>query len=398
MKKLIICTMMLCCIVRALEFSHRIRALGTGFASLIPDYETDLYRNPQLLEQNLVGAAYEPPSTYYYRPYWQYPIYVNYAPLNIAFLTNRFAVTGQYWFDYSYNLEPLQFGWESSAYQAYRIQDLWLLGLKNYVINIYNDLDHSRVEYLTSTNSQAEDRRLEYIIKSQVSLKLRNRLSLDLKLGLGIFQDTRQTDEYENYSKKMTLGLARLGLYCRNVSSVNEFTSWYFDIGSPLSNEEIDVLPYSVYAHVPNHESEFALSANTVISRFGAAKAVPIGERGFVAIGFTDRLLVQKTEDQDALEDLNLHGIVNTMSLPAAVEYPIKTVSLRFGAQISYTFQNLRETGDTAVAVQDLQHTLAYGYSFGIGWQPHRKIAVDIYNNSSLHILKNWALYVKYTF
>jgi hypothetical protein len=397
MKTIIMYTLTLACFVHGFEFSHRIRALGTDFANLIPDYETDLYRNPQLLESSLAAVSYEPTLAYYYRPYGYYPIYTNYAPLNLALLTGRFGVTGQYWFDYSYDLEPIENSWASSTYQAYRIQDLWLSRIKNLVVNIYNDLDYSKIEYLASTNSQTEDRKLEYIIKGQVSMQIRKRLSLDLKLGLGVFQNVTETNEYDTYNKMLTIGLARLGLYGRHISHANDFTSWYLEIGSPLTNTEMDALPYSVYSRVANNESEFVLFANTVISRFGAAKTVPIGDRGFLAIGFTDAFLMQETEEHGDLGIQFLKGVVNTMSIPAAVEYPVNTISLRFGTKISYTFKNLREFRWT-VDTQNLMHTLTYDFSFGIGWQPVKRLVIDLYNDRYLSNLEYWAIYLKYIF
>jgi len=43
-----------------IEYSLRIKALGTDFAYLVPDYETDLYQNPQLLGEKLTGVCFEP--------------------------------------------------------------------------------------------------------------------------------------------------------------------------------------------------------------------------------------------------------------------------------------------------------------------------------------------------
>lgn len=398
MKRIILCSLILVFLVQAFEFSHRIRALGSDFAFLIPDYETDLCCNPQILKRNIAGISHEPTFIYYYRVREYYPIHTSYAPLSLVLLTKRTGLTGQYWFDYSHDLEPAETGWESSTYRAYRIQDLWLVRFGNFVANIRNDLDHSNIDYITSTNLQTEEQKFEYTIRSQGSVRIGKRMRLDLKLGFGIFHTKTEVNQYDSYNKRLMTGMARLGIYCRNLTTENDFTSWYFDIGSPLTNAEIDSLPYSVYSHVANHESEFTLFAKSLVCRCGIAKAMPISKRAFLAIGFTDAFLIQATEDRDAVQDLNLRGITNFLSIPVAVEYPVNTVTLRLGAKFSYTFRNLRTSDDTYVIQQHLFHTFTYDLSFGIGWQPHKKVIVDIYNNGNLSYINNWALYVKYLF
>ncbi|GAI26330.1 unnamed protein product, partial [marine sediment metagenome] len=67
MNRLLIILLVIICFAHAIEFSQRIQALGTDFAYLIPDYETDLYRNPQLLDRGLTGITYEPSNLYQYR-------------------------------------------------------------------------------------------------------------------------------------------------------------------------------------------------------------------------------------------------------------------------------------------------------------------------------------------
>jgi hypothetical protein len=382
----------------ALDYSQRIKALGTDFAGLIPDYETDLYRNPYFLDRGIVGISFEPTFVYYYRQYLYQYIAVNQKPVKLLLMNKNMGMMGQYWANYSHDLEPGNYGWRSSTYKAFLVNDVWMYRMRKAVINLYNDLDYAKLSYLTSTNSEATEGKTEYIAKTQVSLQIRKRLNLDLKFGYGFYENSKEMDQNEILKQRINLGLFRMGLYCRSISSPNDFTSWYVDIGSPITNTDVDSLPYSVYSRVANHESEFVLLANTISSRFGAAKAVPIGDRGFLAIGFTDHFLVQNTEEnQDTLENVGLQGIVNTASIPTALEYTVNTVSFRFGAKISYTFKNLRETKFVVIA-QDLYHTLSYDYSFGIGWQPHKKVALDIYNNSNFAYLRDWAIYVRYIF
>ena len=63
----------------AMQYSLRIQALGTDFAYLIPDYETDLYHNPNLMGEKLNGISYEPGLS---------------APVTMRVLTKRFGWFG----------------------------------------------------------------------------------------------------------------------------------------------------------------------------------------------------------------------------------------------------------------------------------------------------------------
>jgi hypothetical protein len=76
----------------------------------------------------------------------------------------------------------------------------------------------------------------------------------------------------------------------------------------------------------------------------------------------------------------------------------VHTIAFRFGTRFHYDFQSLRTTDDNVLSKQRIEHELGYGYSFGIGWQPHKDFALDIYNNASLSNLRDWAIYVKYLF
>jgi hypothetical protein len=394
MRRLLILTLYLCCSAAALDYSHRIKALGTDFANLIPDYETDLYCNPYFLDRNTAGISFEPSSYYVYRLYQYGYFAVEQMPLTLRLMTDRLGLMGRYWVNYSHNLEPAAYGWYSSTYKSFRLNDLWMYRAGKTAINLYNDLDYSKITYLTSTNSESAENKIEYIAKTQVSLPIRKRLRLDLKLGYGFYENSNEIDNTEIYKQRIDLGLFRIGLYCRNISSADNFTSWYFDVGSPMTNTEIDSLPYSVYSHLADSEAEFALFAQTLIARFGIVRALPVTERGFVATGIKNTFSYQTTED--LTETLDLRGIQNTISLPLGVEYRINTVALRFGARFHYDFKSLRAADDNESWNQTIRHEFGYDYSFGIGWQPHKNLVLDIYNDGSLGYIKDWALYVKY--
>jgi len=396
MRRLLVFSLILCCLANALQYSHRIRALGTDFANLIPDYETDLYRNPQLLDKGIVGISYEPTYIYVYRLYEYLPVTIHQMPVKLRLMTERLGMMGQYWMHYSHDLEPSDYGWQSSTYKAFRIQDVWMHRIRDAVINLYNDLDYSKVSLLTSTNAESIENRIEYIAKTQVSLKIRKRLNLDLKIGYGFYESSKETDRAQLYKQRINLGLARIGFYCGTMSGPNDFTTWYIDIGSPLTNTEIDSLPYSIFSSLGDDEHTVMWFARTLLVRLGFAKSLLLSNRAFAAVGVRNAFLYQNTDD--ATEATDLRGIKNTLSMPLAFEYGINDVALRLGTRLRYDFKSLREADDNALSGQSIQHELTYDYSFGIGWQPHKNLVLDIYNNGNLWCLRDWAIYVKYLF
>jgi len=394
--RLLIVILTLCCTATALQHSNRMQALGTDLAHLIPDYETDLYRNPCLLDRRLAGLSFEPMLFYRYGSSIYPYVVVNQMPVTLRLLNKSMGMTGQYWINYTHDLEPHEYGWRSSTFNAIRLNDLWMYRVRKAVINLYNDLDYSKITYLNSANSESIEKRTEYIVKTQISLPIRKRLSLDLKLGYGLYETCEEIDGIDIHKRRINMGLFRIGLYCRNVSKPNDFTSWYLDIGSPVTNAEIDSLPYSAYAHLADSETRFVIFAQTMTARLAIARALPVSNHGFLAVGIKNSLLFQNTSDH--AEALDLRGIKNTMALPLGFEYRINTVALRFGARFRYDFGSLRAAADHEVREQSIEHEFGYDYSFGLGWQPHKSVALDLFNSGDLTYLRNWALYIKYVF
>jgi hypothetical protein len=138
------------------------------------------------------------------------------------------------------------------------------------------------------------------------------------------------------------------------------------------------------------------LSARTLLSRLGIAKAIPLTRTGMFIIGARNSFLLQCTEDVNA--DQGLRGIENIISLPVAIEYSLNTITLRFGTRFWYDFLHLRQASDDYVITQRINHAVDYGYSFGLGWNPHKNLTLDLYNNGDLWRLQNWAVYLKYEF
>ena len=219
MKRVVILTMFVICAMHAAEYSHRMIALGTDLANLIPDYETDLFRNPQILQKLLAGISHQPAYGYSYRivPYPPIYVYVSPTPISLKLMTGNLGMMGEYWFDYRHDLELDTYGWLASTFQAYRLQDLWMSRMKNFVFNIYNDLDYSKVRYVTPTNLVSTARDLEYIIRTQAAFPVRKNLVLDIKIGFGFYEHKSEMSDYAFYDQRVNLGLARVGLFCRKI-------------------------------------------------------------------------------------------------------------------------------------------------------------------------------------
>jgi len=361
-------------------------ALGIDLAHLVPDYETDLYQNPQILDRTIAGISHKPGLGYSYRISPYTPVYIFPTPISLKLMTENLGMMGEYWFDYRHDLEPESYGWLGSTFQGYRIQDLWMYRIEKFVFNIYNDLDYKKVEYVTPANIRSIERDLEYIIRTQAAFTVRKNLILDLKVGLGCYKHKSEMSDYAFYDQRVNLGLARIGLFCRKITAANDFTSWYFDIGSPLSNTEIDAMPFSLYSSVLENERVFMLAAKTLVWRLGIARSIPVTRTGMFVIGLKNAFLIQSTDNVAA--ETGLRGIKNRISLPIGL----------FGTKFYYDFKSLREANEDSVAAQNISHNLNYEYSFGFGWKPLKRLTLDLYNTGNLTFLANWGLYIKYAF
>ncbi len=381
MNRLLIILLVIICFAHAIEYSHRIQALGTDFAYLVPDYETDLYRNPQLLTQKLAGISYDANSS---------------EPLTLIFSSNRFGIYGKYWPSYSYKLISTENGWTGLKSSTFYVEDLWMLKIKNEVWNIYNEGYFSRDEYFTSDGYNSLTKMFEYIIKAQTSYNIGKSFNIDIKAAAGFYERISQTDYYDIYNQRVGLLTGRIGLFYRNNPLENKFTSWFIDLGGPITTSEIRALPYSIYADMYEYERKLKYFANTFISRISWAKGLPINDKSFVVIGWHDDFLYQRAEQTDT--NITLCGIRNTLSFPLAVECVINKFSLRFGTKLCYEYEYLKESSNTAIVSQDISHQINYDYSFGLGWQPNEHFVIDLYNNSDLANLRNWSIYLKYLF
>jgi hypothetical protein len=373
--------MLLVCLVNGLQYSTRIKALGTDFAWLIPDYETDLYQNPQIFNKKMLGIAYDVTSA---------------QPLSIALSSNRIGVHAKYWLEYEYELEPSYFGWQSIEDYSLYFQDLWMLRVKDETWNVFNDGIINRYEW---QNAQSYNnyvmKGLEYFIGSQTSFNI-GKLNINLKIAAGFYERFEEQNLSEIYSQRVGIPSGRIGLFYASASQPNRFTSWFVDFGGPITTREIKSLPYSIYLDLRDHERELKYFANAFTTRIGWAKALPIADRSFAVIGLRNDFLYQPTRDFSTGNDLQ--AITNSFRIPLAIEYLINKVYLRFGTRFFYDYKDLKESTDTGFVNRHTSHLLNYSYSFGLGWQPNQYLSIDVNNYGYLNHLDHWSIYIRYVF
>ncbi|MCK4672620.1 hypothetical protein KAT67_01425 [candidate division WOR-3 bacterium] len=386
MNRLLIFPLIIICFANAIEYSHRIQALGTDFAGLIPDYETDLYQNPQLFGERLVGISYDAYSS---------------EPLKLILLSKRFGMYAKYWGSYSYEQTATDYGWESFKTYSFHFEDLWMLDMRNRVWNLYNDGFFSKTEYLNSYNFSSQNKTLEYFLKGQGSYNIGNFLKLNITAGGGIYWRNKKENDFNIILDQwIIMPSGRIGIFYRNAPLPNKFSSWFIDIGGPISTYEIGTLPYSIYLHVSEVPLEVKqiFFANTIIGRIGWAKGLPINDEGFVAIGWRDDFLYQQTEQADT--NITFCGIRNTLSLPLAVEYRVNKFTIRFGTRVYYSYTYNKEWDNNTILKQQIRHAINYNYSFGLGWQPSDNFVIDLGYKRSYYgfDIGDWSIYLKYLF
>lgn len=391
MMKLISLFFLFICLTYGIEYSLRIKALGTDFAYLIPDYETDLYQNPQLLGENLSGISYEPSLI---------------QPLTLRFLTRRFGLCGNYWFKYLGYDTDYNNGYNSNFF----IRDLWMLDLRgkiwkflaNEVWNWFNDgvyvinNDYWNSEYFDLT------RTIKYILSANGSNRLGRILTIQHKICAGAYNSYKNYKYYSdvtNYDRWLIISTGKIGLYYRNINIKNKFTSWYLEVGGPVSTSEIDALPYSILSSLTDGieiEPIHRFIYKNFIAKIAWAKGIPLDGNSFVAIGLHNIFLFQRTDERRIQTNINLCGVRNILSLPIACEYMFNKITVRFGAKLFYAIKGNREWNDDSIMLYINEHKIDFGYSFGLSWQPDEHWTIDFYNNSDLSSVKSWAIYLKH--
>lgn len=393
MKKILVLLITLVCISHAIKYSSRIKALGTDFANLIPDYETDLYNNSQLLGKKLLGISYEPNLG---------------TPLTMRVLTKRFGWFGNYWASYRNNKPPIPYWYPNII--SISANDLWMLDLRGKlpkflasdVWNLRNDGSYYKKPYYVNEMNYDTICTIKYLLSATGSHNIGKHLKIiPLVCGgiYGNYRNYRYSGEVQELDQWLFIYTGMVGIYYRNTPINNKFSSFYLTIGGPVSTSDIDGLPYSVYSHLFGDEIQQTFFAKTLTAQLGLAKGITIDENGFIAIGMRDVLLYQRTHTPDTsfiYPYTELRGLRNTLSFPLALEYNIGKIALRIGTRLYYTFKGDKEWNSDSTLTHYNEHQLNLGYSFGLSWQPTDNFIIDVYNTNNLAELDAWAIYLKY--
>lgn len=394
MKKVVICIYMCVALCGGLEYSLRIGALGKEFAYLIPDFETDLYLNPNHIgEKNIKGAVYHGTAAY---------------PLELRLFCNKFAWGSQYWGNY-YHASNDNDEFQYNA-KFLRWNDFWLLDMRGKKLSalslydiwsMYNDLYY--YEYKSIFYGDGDTTRtLHYIGTAREAYKISEKFTIITRSGAGLYYEYESSNISIITEKVLAFLVGKIGCYYRNVQARNRFTSAYFSAGSPLSTEKIDVLPFSVLSHVSDMSGfQYNWYPRAVEFDLGWAKSIPLHERSFIATGFHNTLLYQRTNEADTT--IEYRALRNTLTLPLAFEYKIRTFAFWLGAKLSYTYNGSKIWDDTTVDIIQNTHSLRTYQSIGFQWMPFEKMAIDFHystpgNYATLARLKEWSIYIKYVY
>lgn len=392
MRKILVSVIAFISIIYGIEYSIRMKALGTDFIGLVPDFETDLYINPNLLgNERLSGISYEPGLS---------------SPLSFRLCANRFGWLGRYWGS-SFNQVN---GSNSITRSNVYLKDLWMLDLRgklpkflaNEVWNLYNDGSYSsHKEYHNDINFDTSYT-IKYLFGGNSTYKLGEHISLIPNVTGGFYFNNREYQYYGTISsveKLLFIITGNLGLFYRNEKADNKFTSWYLNIGGPLSVKGVDDLPYPIWSHVEGDagvDMKFTYFARTLVTKIGYARGYPVDSHSFFVIGIRDSLLYQKTYEADTT--LEMRGFRNVVVLPVGIEYNIKRITLRIGSRLEYSYQDDKIWESDSTIQRYSEHKLGWGYTAGIGWKIGEHIVLDAFSDASISNFEYWSIYVKYIY
>lgn len=366
------------------------KALGIDFVNLIPDYETDLYLNPNLLGgKQLAGISYQHQRSLH-------------TPITLRLLTKRFGWAGQYWGEYRNNKIENR---SSHNVTGFYIKDFWMVDMRGKLLrflagnvwNLYNDESYvcKRTKY--SEAHFDTTRTAKYLISANAVCKINRYVDIIHKVCGGIYYSYRNMRYYdlgEKYEKYLILYTGNIGIYYRNSISTNRFSSFYFVFGGPTSNADIDALPYSIFEHLSAVELQSSFFARTLIGQIGFARGIPIDDQNLFVFGIRDILLWQRTFQADT--DIRLEGRRNSLSIPMAVEYSVNKVTFRIGTGIIYSYIGDKKWDSFSTLTRYNSHTLVFKYTFGIQWKLNDYLLFDFYNERNLSDMYRWAVYLKY--
>lgn len=396
MRKMVIAIIILASISYCIEYTLRIRALGTDFAYLIPDYETDLYLDSEILgAQSFAGFSLQDGT----------------LPLTLRLFTKRFAWCGQYWGSYSRDQDLFSDRYGKSY--SITIKDFWMLDLEgkfwkfltDEVWNIYNDGNYTHTDNYWDAWHFDTTRSIEYLFGVSGSWRIGDNFKIVIHSRVGVFcidQIYVYNNDITSHEKLLFPFSAIFGIHYRKTRTPNDFTSCYLLTGGPTTTADIDNLPFSIWSNVDDGEILFTWFARTWIVKAGLAKGVSINDKGMFVFGLRDSFLLQNTVD---IEDVtNNRGIRNVFSIPAGLEYRANNIVFRIGTHIDYAYKEDKiwdywnNTNTLRVYEKHSKHRLHWGYSFGLQWRVAEDLYIDLYNKNNISEIGEWAIYLKYMF
>ena len=242
--------------------------------------------------------------------------------------------------------------------------------------HLANDLSYYAYNDQTDRTKNIE---FKYFLSGNDRIKLNSNLSIITRAGVGLYRSYYNDLNMPSpmYDLNIILLSARSGVYYRGQTAYNRFTSWYIDIGGPLTTYAIDHLPYSLFPSFRDGEgTEINTFARTLIGQCGFGKSMPISDSSFLCLGMTESFLIQGKDEVDTSKV----GINNYLSIPVALEYKIQRIWIRFGFSLAYRIRSRNEWDRYhSFSNIEVEHSLELNKFFGLHWQPAKKLGIDIY-------------------
>jgi len=350
-----------------IEYSLRIKALGPDFAYLIPDYETDLYRYTDMYTRDNKFVEVIPG-----------------VPFTVKLLTSRFGLMGEYNVNYDFYYSPTNY-WEKNYW--FTINDLWmwdarklLPGFLGDVWNVTNDVywyDDKIIRLPSYSKNHLT--KLQYILGIPGSGNIGKYFKHYGVAACGLYLNKYNYNDYTVYLDQRLLFVSgKAGISYRRFRSDNDFVSAYIEISGPVTNAEVDALPWPVFSYMLSDiDSRISNFLQTLIARTAFVKGIPINEQSFVAFGIRNQYLCQHIDQADT--NLTLTGMNNILSFPLAVEYRINAVAIRLGTHINYNISEHQEEQNNSNVRHWIDQELDWTSSCGIGWRLGSKFNFDLY-------------------